>query len=81
MNAVSDERLGGRADGPAPRSRISVALLAGVAFIPIIVAVGFMTDRSNRPSVPGDISVAALRGGLDAAPADRHPPVQARAGY
>jgi len=38
-----------------------------------------MTDRPDRASVPGDISVAALRGALDGVPADRRPP--ARAGF
>jgi hypothetical protein len=74
-----DDRRAGQAGGRPPRDTISVALLAGVAFMPIVVAVGFMTDRPDRASVPGDISVAALRGALDGVPADRRPP--ARAGF
>jgi hypothetical protein len=75
----ADLRRAGPAGAPAPRNTISVALLAGVAFMPIVVAVGFMTDRPNGASVPGDISVAALRGALDGIPGERHPP--ARAGF
>ena len=65
--------------GPA-RSAISVALLAGVAFVPIVVAVGFLTDRPAPPSVPGDISVLALRGVFDTTAGPR-PALPARAGY
>ena len=63
----------------ASRSPISAALLAGIAFVPIVVAAGFLSDRSEGPSVPGDISILALRGMLDGA--DARPDVPARAGY
>ena len=67
------------------RSSISVALLAGIACVPLVVAAGFLTDRPPEGSpalaaVPGDISVLALRGDLDAAPGGR-PAVPMRAGY
>lgn len=69
------------------RSPVSVALLAALACIPIVVAAGFLTDRraegasgATAAAVPGDISVLALRGRLDAA-ADRRPDLPVRAGY
>ncbi len=69
------------ADDRASRSPISVAIMAGIACIPIVVAAGFLTDRStDAAAVPGDISVLALRGQIDA-PADRRPEMPARAGY
>ena len=60
------------------RSPISVALLAGIAFVPIVIAAGFLTDRGD-PSLPGDITVAALRGALDRSPVER--PASTRAGF
>ena len=54
------------------RSSISVALLAGIAFVPIIVAAGFLTDRGD-PTPPNDISVAQLRGALDHGTIERPP--------
>ncbi len=72
-----DEDLADRSS----RSSISVAILAALAFMPIVVAAGFLTDRSGPTvSVPGDISVLALRGMIDG-PAASRPAVPARAGY
>lgn len=71
------------------QGRVSVALLAAVACMPIVIAIGFITDRTGEgaagaagsvAALPSDISVLALRGGLDSA-ADRRPPVPVRAGY
>ena len=63
------------------RSPISVAILAALACMPIVIAVGFLTETASPgASVPGDISVLALRGMLDAAEPARAPrPL--RAGY
>ncbi len=58
-------------------SPVSVALLAAVACMPIVVAAGFLSDRSEAPSVPGDISIVALRGVLDGAAARPEAPVRA----
>ena len=63
----------------ASRSSVSVALLAAVACMPIVIAAGFLSDRSQAPSVPGDISIVALRGVLDGAVG--LPAAPARAGY
>ena len=65
------------ADARSSRSPLSVAILAAVACMPIVVAVGFLTDRPPVPTVPGDISVLALRGVLDGG-TDKRP---ARARY
>ena len=66
----------------ASRSPISVAILAGIACVPIVVAVGFLTDPAMRgtgaTAVPGDISALALRGEFDAG---QRPAPPARAGY
>ncbi len=60
---------------------MSVALLAAIACLPIVIAAGFLTDRSPAVNaVPGDISVLALRGALDGATASRQGP-PSRAGY
>ena len=57
------------------RSPISVAILAALAFMPIVVATGFLTgDPALTVSVPGDISLAALRGPLDREPDGRPGP-------
>ena len=66
-------------------SPISVAILAGIACVPLVVAAGFLTDRpaeapTTSAAVPSDISVLALRGELDAA-ADKRPSLPMRAGY
>ncbi len=59
-----------------------MAILAAVACMPIVIAVGFLTEPASPGpiAVPGDISVLALRGGLDAA-AERRPGLPRRAGY
>jgi hypothetical protein len=66
------------------RSPVSVAILAGIACVPIVVAAGFLTDRpaggAATAVVPGDIAVLALRGPLDAA-APKRPDLPVRAGY
>ncbi len=72
---LSDEARADRAS----RSPISVALLAAMAFVPVVVAAGFLTDRPSA-AVPADISVLALRGMIDGGDAI-HPATPARAGY
>ncbi len=67
-------------------SPVSVAILAAFACVPLVVAAGFLTDRppegaTATAAVPGDISVLALRGELDAAAADKRPNPPMRAGY
>ena len=66
------------------RSPVSVALLAAIACVPIVIATGFLADRSlpgsTAATLPGDISALALRGEFDAAP-DRKPALPIRAGY
>ena len=76
-DAATDVSLADRSS----RSPVSVAILAAVACMPIVIAVGFLTETA-RPglSVPGDISVLALRGMLDAAEPARAPSPM-RAGY
>lgn len=75
------------ADGSSARSSsspVSVALLAAVACVPIVVAAGFILDRPaggrETGAVPGDISALSLRGDLDTVP-DRRPNPPMRAGY
>ena len=64
------------------RSPVSVAILAALAFIPVVVAAGFLTETgaSDPAAVPGDISVLALRGVLDAGAGERAA-TPARAGF
>lgn len=64
------------------RSPVSVAILAALAFIPVVVAAGFLTETgAPRPAaVPGDISVLALRGVFDGGPGE-HAAAPARAGF
>jgi hypothetical protein len=64
------------------RSPVSIAILAALAFVPVVVAAGFLTESpaSRAVAVPGDISVLALRGVFDGAPGER-PPAPARAGF
>lgn len=66
--------------GESPRyGPISVALLAAIALVPIVVAVGFLSDRTGaRGSVPDDITVMSLRGALDGG-ADPHSSTHPRA--
>lgn len=73
------------ASSRSSNSPISVAIMAGIACVPLVVAAGFLTDRAPMTptaatAVPGDISVLALRGVVDAA-ADRRPDLPTRAGY
>ncbi len=66
---------------PAPSTHsISVAILAALAFVPIVVAAGFLTEHPATLAVPADISVLALRGAIDGEAAAR-PPTPSRAGY
>ena len=84
----ADEPTASASDAASSRSSnspVSVAILAAVACLPLVVAVGFLTDRPTdgataAVAVPGDISVQALRGNLDAA-ADKRPDLPMRAGY
>ena len=48
---------------------LSVALMAGIAFLPIVIAAGFLAEHL-APSVPREVSTAAFRGAIDA---DRRP--------
>lgn len=72
------------ASSHSSRSPISVAILAAVACVPLVVAAGFLTDRPPKGAtaaiaVPNDISVLALRG--EFATADKRPNPPMRAGY
>ena len=44
---------------------ISIAFLAGLLFVPVVVATGLLTDRPPSGQALADITVAALRGTLD----------------
>ena len=79
LSAVTAARLPAAPSRPS-RAAISVAMLAAVACTPIVVAVGFLTDRPKTATIPGDISVLALRGGLDGADPD-HAAFPIRAAY
>ena len=77
--------VSGAASPRSSNSPVSVAILAAVACLPLVIAAGFLTDRAPEGAtaavaVPGDISVLALRGELDAA-ADKRPNPPMRAGY
>ena len=54
---------------------LSVALMAGIAFLPIVIAAGFLAEHL-APSVPREVSKAAFRGAIDA---DRRATAEARA--
>ena len=64
----------------ASRNPISIAILAALAFVPLVVAAGFLTEHPATLMVPADISLLALRGVIDGGAADR-PPLPSRAGY
>ena len=44
---------------------LSAAMMAGIAFLPIVIAAGFLAEHLQAPSVPNAISTAALRGPID----------------
>lgn len=71
---------------------LSVALMAGIAFLPIVIAAGFLAEHLDAPSVPREVSTAVLRGPIDAdrkvnvetQPADHgseRPTVRVRSGF
>ena len=62
------------------RNPISIAILAALAFVPIVVAAGFLTEHPATLVVPSDISLLAMRGAIDGGTAAR-PLLPARAGY
>lgn len=68
--------------GPAEAPRagaISVALLATLALVPLVVAAGFLSDRgAPRASAPDDFALMSLRGAMDA-DRDRAAPPRTRA--
>lgn len=71
----------GQLQDRSSRSPVSVAILAALAFVPVVVAAGFLAETAaSRSALPGDISVLALRGVLDGGPGERAAP-PARAGY
>ena len=45
---------------------LSVAMMAGIAFLPIVIAAGFLAEHFETQSVPREVSTAALRGPIDA---------------
>ena len=45
---------------------ISVALMTGIAFLPIVIAAGFLAEHLDAPSLPREVATAALRGPIDA---------------
>ena len=47
---------------------LGAAMMAGIAFLPIVIGAGFLADHLAAPSVPGTISIAALRGAIDGDP-------------
>ena len=62
------------------RNPISIAILAALAFVPVVVAAGFLTEHPTTLAVPSDISLLAMRGAIDGgAPTRPQPP--SRAGY
>ena len=78
--------------GSRLENAVSVALMAGIAFLPIVIAAGFLAEHLEAPSVPREVSTAALRGPIDAdrkaavaaPPADHRserPSVHVRAGF
>ena len=72
------------ASNRSSQSTISVAILAALACLPLVIAAGFLTDRSKEAvaaaAIPPDISPLALRGAFDAVP-DRRQDSPMRAGY
>ncbi len=60
------------------RSPISIAILAAVALMPVVIAAGFLTGGAGS-GVPGDVAGLRLRGMLDAA--DTRPTIVLRSGY
>ncbi len=58
---------------PRWHQALSVAMMAGIAFLPIVIAVGFLAEHLESSSVPVEISADALRGPIDA---DHHDDVK-----
>ena len=50
------------------QNALSVTMMAGIAFLPIVIAAGFLAEHLGTPSAPSEVSMAALRGPLDADP-------------
>ncbi len=74
------------------QNALSVVMMAGIAFLPIVIAAGFLAEHFEVPSVPMEISTAALRGPIDTErrvladdrPNNRaaeHPSLRVRAGF
>ena len=60
-----------RSAGRTP-GHISVAFLAGVSLVPLVIATGFLTDRGMPGDAPADITRASLRGSLEQAHGTPH---------
>ncbi len=50
---------------PRTRGYISIAFLAGLVFVPVVIATGLLTEGSAPNDAPADITVTAMRGTLD----------------
>ena len=48
------------------QNRLSAAMMAGIAFLPIVIAAGFLAEHFDATSVPREVSSAELRGPIDA---------------
>ena len=48
------------------QNRLSAAMMAGIAFLPIVIAAGFLAEHSGTPSMPQEVFSAELRGPIDA---------------
>lgn len=50
----------------APLLGANIALLTGLALMPVVIAIGLWTDDGARPGVPPpSVALAALRGSFD----------------
>ncbi len=66
------------------QNALSAAMMAGIAFLPIVIAAGFLAEHFETERVPREISTAALRGPMDIdrpATAEAQSAVRVRAGF
>ncbi len=69
------------------QNALSVALMAGIAFLPIVIAAGFLAEHLDGLSVPREVSTAAFRGpiddrrGAEVLAGSERPAVRVRAGF
>lgn len=66
---TSESQPAARLVEPRWHHALSVAMMAGIAFLPIVIAAGFLAEHLKSPSLPIEVSAAGLRGPIDA---DRH---------